>query len=231
MTIQPPLKINNQAGISPEDKPISDTDLGSNLRSAFTKQDFFDLVMLAKSDGTILYDASSNNILHTAGLTSLKGLADAELRHKDDTLRRDGLSLLLGDDEPTSSFANVSAGTGWLGPAQYEQVRYLADEYILFAVAVPVASSEQYLLIGLVRAKRFDTEVATFPPGWVGGTCIILFSIVFASPLASVFLKSSRERLLKRDVLILSFGILVVSMISVLGGTFHRLAFLDGLVF
>jgi len=199
-----------------------DTDFGLTISSTVTKQSFFDFVMLAarseKSDKPdsydILYDISSSGTLNSTGLATLNELLNAELRYQKSGTGWNSLISHSSRGQETSSDAKSGSGVEWLGPGQYEQVRFLANEYILFSVAVRLPSSarEHYVLAGLVQAKRFNAEAEALPPGWQGGALFVISLILLLLFILGVFSKGIRDRLLVVDVLILSFSALIVSM-------------------
>jgi hypothetical protein len=128
-----------------------------------------------------------------------------------------GVGSGASSDRSNSKLAMGGADAEWLGPGQFEQVRYLADEYMLFSVAIPLGVStdnkdNNYVLSGLVQTKRFNAEAAALPVGWQAGIGLLLALILFGLVVAGVFSKGVRERLRNIDVLFLALSLLGLGM-------------------
>src|SRR5215469_14038549 len=199
---------------------VCGNDFGENIKSAALKQTFFDLMMLAEGpQAKILYDVSSSGALHVAGISKLTDLVKAEGRFETEGTGGTGLLSLVKLNPGTPNPLKDSRDSDWLGPGQYERVRYLANEYILFSVAVPMPSSSNgptYALVGLVQAERFSAEATALPIAWKIWTPIIVILILLLLSIFGVLSKGIRERLRVVNVLILAFFVLAASMISMM---------------
>jgi hypothetical protein len=202
-------------------KSVPRTNLGRLIDEVIEPYGYFDTILLAAAggEGKVLYQSDVpvvdgrtlyHSSISTGRIASIQELLDGER-----ALEEQGTKDQAESGKPTGApLSYVSS------PAEVEKVRYLGEEYRLFAqpvsstvVLMDDTSQNGLVIFGLVASHSFEAETRQIPWTWLGGLAFLLILTFLSWPLLRLWWLGPGESLRSVDVRMISFVFLMGTMV------------------
>src|SRR5579885_2287686 len=213
------------ASASAAAQEIPETELGKFINEVVEPYGYFDTILLASAQGKVLYQsdvpivdgrALYHSTISTGRVSDIRELIAAEraAQQKEDATEH------TAGAQPSAALPRYV-----FLPARVETVRYLGEQYLLFAQPVlahvaiaqdrgaPTGQSTGLILFGLVSSRSFTAETRQIPWEWLGGLVFLLVLTFLSWPLLRLWRMGPGEPLRGVDVRIISFVFMTGAMV------------------